>query len=271
MNKIFNETCQETLKKIPDNFIDLTITSPPYNKKEGKNQGILVKKVKYDSFSDVLPEEEYQSQQIEVMNSIYEKTKEGGSFFYNHKMRWDRGDIIHPFHWIVKTKWKVRQEIVWNRGIASNIRGFRFWNTDERIYWLYKPVGENLIGEEMKSRHSLMTSIWNIRPEIKNKDHPAPYPVKLPTRIIYSMFDIEKDKVIYDPYMGSGTTAVAAKYLGHNYLGSEISEAYLKIANDRIENQWTDDAKNIQEEMNLHVVNKTWKDRKAEKDKWSNE
>lgn len=63
--------------------------------------------------------------------------------------------------------------------IAANIRGWRFWQIEERIYWLYKPKKDHHIGEELKSRHALLTSIWRFSPEKKNP-HPAPFPLALP-------------------------------------------------------------------------------------------
>jgi modification methylase len=120
LNKVVCGDALEILKKLPDNSIDLGITSPPYNKKE-KHKGWLVDKVVYKGASDNLSEEEYQRMQTEVLNELYRVIKPGGSFFYNHKIRWERGFMIHPMDWLRKTKWVIRQEIIWDRMIAGNI------------------------------------------------------------------------------------------------------------------------------------------------------
>ena len=133
MNKIIQGDTLTELKKIKNNFVDLGVTSPPYNKQE-KNKGWLVKNVKYDSFKDISTEEQYQQNQILVLNELYRITKQGGSFFYNHKLRWDKGKMMHPMEWLLKTDWVIRQEIVWDRMIAGNIRGWRFWQVEERIF-----------------------------------------------------------------------------------------------------------------------------------------
>jgi len=99
----------------------------------------LVDKVVYDAAIDRKDEAEYQSEQIAVLNELYRVTKAGGSLFYNHKIRWVRGRLIHPYEWVSKSRWILRQEIIWHRKIAANLRGWRFWQVDERIYWLYKP------------------------------------------------------------------------------------------------------------------------------------
>lgn len=265
LNKIICGDTLETLKNIESDSIDMGVTSPPYNKLGKKNKGWLVNDVNYQSFNDSMPENEYQDLQINVLNELFRIIKPGGSFFYNHKLRWDKGYMIHPMDWLRKTNWVIRQEIVWNRQIAANIRGYRFWQTEERIYWLYKPMNKNIIGNEMESRHSLLTSVWNIRPEMKSK-HPAPFPLTIPTRCIFSMFGDETNKTIIDPYMGSGTTGVACKLLNHNYIGIDNSQEYIDMANERIDN-CEKEREIFEEEISKHIVKETFVERKA-KGKW---
>ena len=77
-------------------------------------------------------------------------------------------------------------------------------------------------------------SIWNINPEKAKKiGHPAPFPVELPKRFInlYSF----KDDLVLDPFIGSGTTALASKLMQRNYVGYEINKDYIEIANKRLQ------------------------------------
>ena len=77
-------------------------------------------------------------------------------------------------------------------------------------------------------------SIWNINPEKAKKiGHPAPFPVELPKRFInlYSF----KDDLVLDPFIGSGTTAVASKFMQRNYVGYEINKDYIEIADKRLQ------------------------------------
>ncbi len=249
----------DVLRSLPDESVDIGVTSPPYNKGENK-KGWLVTNVKYAHSSDKLPEEQYQQWQIEVLNEIWRVTKPGGSFFYNHKIRWERGVLLHPYAWLSQTRWTLRQEIIWDRMIAANLRGWRFWQVDERIYWLYKPVDGHLVGEELKSRHALLTSIWRFAPQ-RNSEHPAPFPLALPLRAIYAVLDEAQGKVVLDPFAGSGTTLVAAKILGHHYLGIEISPAYAEMAEERLAN-WQAELPQAQAELEKHRVKKTFKERK---------
>ena len=244
-----------SLQKIESSVIHLGITSPPYNKK-GKNKGWLVNSVVYDSSEDAMEENDYQQNQIDVLNQIYRITIPGGSFFYNHKIRWDKGSMHHPMDWLRKTKWNIKQEIVWDRMIAANIRGWRFWQTDERIYWLHKPYGDNLIGEELVSKDAKMTSVWRGVPERAN-EHPAPFPLWLPARVIISILRDKTNCVVLDPYVGSGTTVVAAKLLGHRFIGIDSSEKYIHMTENRLKNSESERHK-ILEEIQKHQLKTTF-------------
>ncbi len=254
LNRVICGDVLEVLKTIPDNSIDLGITSPPYNKKE-KHGGWLVEKVIYKGYKDKMPEEDYQQWQIEVLNELYRITKVGGSFFYNHKVRYENGKMIHPIEWLTKTKWNIWQEIIWNRKIAGNIRGWRFWQIEERIYWLVKGKPK-----ELDSKHAKLTNIWEIRPEKGHKEHPAVFPLELPTRIIYSLLE-DKPGIVIDPFCGTGTTLVAAKLLGKHYIGIDISPDYVEYAKKRLENAEKERIR-VLNELRLHKVEMTFKERK---------
>jgi len=258
VNEIILGDTLEILETLPSDIIDMGVTSPPYNKGENK-KGWLVQNVKYKNSTDKLPEKDYQDNQISVLNELFRVTKPGGSFFYNHKFRWEKGLLLHPMDWLRNTHWTIKQEIIWDRIIAANIRGWRFWQVEERIYWLYKPINNHYIGKELKSKHALLTSIWRFPPERENS-HPAPFPIALPTRAIYSLMDENKGLII-DPYCGSGTTLVAARLLGHDFIGIDISEEYIDHAKSRVLNCGVE-KRALLEEVEKHRVSKTFSDRK---------
>jgi modification methylase len=259
LDTIITGKALEELRKLPDDCIDITVTSPPYNK--GKNTyGWLVQNDGYSHFSDSMSEDQYQNWQIQVLDELHRITKPGGSLFYNHKIRWVKGKLLHPYDWISRSVWDMRQEIIWDRSLAGNVRGWRFWQIEEHIYWLYKPIGNHLVGKELESRHAKMGSIWQFKPVPRNKDHPAPFPLEIPVRAIYSMVGDEQ-KVILDPFCGTGTTLVAARLLGHHYIGIDISPDYVEFAEQRVEN-YESERDVAQAEMDLHVVKDPFKDRK---------
>ena len=92
--------------------------------------------------------------------------------------------------------------------------------------------------------------------------HPAPFPIEIPTRCIFSILDDQKDKLVIDPYMGSATTAVAAKLLGHNFFGIDISQLYIGQSLNRIDNITQKEIDDFNLEISKHVVEKTYAERK---------
>lgn len=261
LNNLIIGDALKVLGSLETESIDIGVTSPPYNKQENK-KGWLVKNIRYDSTSDKKDENKYQNEQILILNELHRIIKPGGSFFYNHKIRWEGGKLIHPIKWLAETNWTIRQEIVWDRMIAANIRGWRFWQTEERIYWLYKPIKNNKIGKELLSKHALLTSVWRFPPE-RNTAHPAPFPILLPLRCIYSVLDDIQEAIVIDPYIGSGSTAIAAKLLGYNFIGIDISKEYINLTKKRLDNI-TQYAYILHEERSRHIVRKTFKERKRD-------
>ena len=79
-------------------------------------------------------------------------------------------------------------------------------------------------------------SIWNINPaRAKKIGHPAPFPIELPQKFI-NLYTYKND-LILDPFLGSGTTAIAAKLLERNFVGYEIEEEYIQIAKSRLKKE----------------------------------
>ena len=224
INKIYCESNLETMARMPDNFIDLTVTSPPYNL--GKNHHTGDNKfLAYDEYEDDLPENEYQEQQINVLQELFRVTKEGGSLMYNHKNRIRKSVQITPYEWLIKTDWTIKQELVWfNR--SQNFDSCRFYPMTERIYWLSKGVNTDFVN--VIGQHDLIRDAA----EGTDKLHKRAFPLKLARRLILCF---PNAKLIYDPYNGSGTTSIASICEKRNYIGSEISEGYCKLSESRMQ------------------------------------
>jgi len=227
-NKIYNEDCLDTMARMKDNFIDLTVTSPPYNLGKKHHTGNKVFN-SYDKYNDDLPEDVYQLKQIEMLNELYRVTKEGGSLMYNHKNRIRKGLQISPYEWLFKTNWTIKQEIVWFNG-SQNFDKIRFYPMTERIYWLSKGTKTNFTN--VINQHDLIKDTA----EGTYKEHKRAFPLSLARKFIMCFPD---SKLIYDPYMGSGTTAEASLCENKSYLGSEISKNYIKKSQNRINNYLT--------------------------------
>jgi len=228
LNKIYNVDCLEGLKLLDDNSIDLIITSPPYNL--GKHHHTGNNRFKgYNEYNDNMPEELYQQWQIEILNECYRVLRQDGSMWYNHKNRIKDGIQITPYEWILKSKFAhlVKQEIVWFNG-SQNFDKIRFYPMTERVYWLVKDPKTKMFNAI--NHHDVFDAKdW---PPVGTKGKfKRAFPIKMVEDII-SCF--ENAKTVLDPFMGSGTTAVACINTNRNYIGFEIDKRYCDIANERI-------------------------------------
>lgn len=251
---IFKETDKYTLMKgdvlecmrdIPTNSVDCIFTSPPYNIDLGKRKDTNI--ATYDSWEDNMSWEEYCEWQIQILDECYRILKEDGVLFYQHKDKFKNEEFHSPYDILKNSKFKLKQNIIWNRTSAMSYNAGMFGDVYENVYWCYK--GKSV---KTKTNHNILGTIWTIDIE-RNNDHPAPFPLELPLRAIFSMYDVEEGKVICDIFNGSGTTGVASLLLNHKYIGIDISENYLTSSAKRLDN-YMGEANRGQREIDLHYV-----------------
>jgi site-specific DNA-methyltransferase (adenine-specific) len=234
LNKIHAENCLDTMKRMPDDFVDLVVTSPPYNK-EGllgikKNKGqIWHPNIEYDVYQDVMSEADYEQWIIEILNELKRIIKPNGSIFFNHKPRRHKNKAFLPTDFISKSELDLYQLIIWNRKNSPNIRNDIFIPCTEHIYWLVKGKPKTFRKNVDKE---FLSEVWTLSAD-KQRNHPAPFPELIVENCINMASEF--GDVVYDPFMGSGTTAVASFRLGRNFIGSEISNSYVEIAEKRLE------------------------------------
>jgi modification methylase len=203
-------------------------TSPPYNLGgdfHTFSKGKRVTHGDYDGFSDNLPENDYQEQQISVLNQLYEGLEEDGVCFYNHKIRIKNRSIIHPMEWISKSKFNIYQIVTIDFGSTANVDKSRFFPVSELVFILTKKK------EPLILNSKCFTDIVKIKKGGRKSGHPATFSENMVETFLSSV----KDKgVVYDPYIGTGTTALVCKKLGFDYLGSEISFQSYNVAENRV-------------------------------------
>ena len=212
-DKIYNCDCLEGMKHIPNASIDLVVTSPPYNLGATHHTG----NNRFSPYKDDLPEEEYQAQQIEVLNEIYRILKPNGSVMYNHKNRIRDGKQISPYEWLFKTDFIIKQELVWFNG-SQNFDKCRFYPMTERIYWLSKSTDTQFVN--IVNHHDLFRNDeW---PSVgTNQEHKRAFPLEFARWMVACFPEAE---TVLDPYMGSGTTAVACIKEKRHFIGFELNK-----------------------------------------------
>lgn len=230
INKIICGDNKEIMPYIPDNSIDLVVTSPPYNKKSAnrkcsKSDTWQNANIDYGDFKDNLPEYEYQKQQKELLQELVRIIKPNGSIFYNHKARIINHRAILPTEWL--GEFNIRQVLIWDRGNSMQLEPIRWFPTTEYIYWITKTNIQPKFYK--KSRHQM--EIIKIPPK-PTKLHPAPFPEELVETLLLNTTD--ENDLILDPYIGSGTVAVVSKKLNRNFIGIELSPEYCNIARKRV-------------------------------------
>lgn len=175
----------------------------------------------YSHHDDCMPHEEYAKWQRDCLTEMMRLIPNNGAIFYNHKWRvqdgllQDRQDIVHGF--------PIRQIIIWRRKGGINFNAGYFLPTYEVIYMIAKP------DFKLIPKANAYGDVWEFKQEMNNP-HPAPFPVELIDRIVSST----DAKTVLDPFMGSGTTAIAALLNDRKYLGIELSPDYVSMAKQRI-------------------------------------
>ena len=231
LNKIICGDTIELMRQIPEGSVDLVITSPPYNLKNSTGNGMkdgrggkwanAALQRGYTHHNDCMPHDEYVKWQRNCLAEMFRIIPEDGAIFYNHKWRvqggllQDRQDIVGGF--------PVRQIIIWKRKGGFNFNAGYFVPTYEVIYLIAKP---KFVLARKANAHG---DVWEFMQEMNN-EHPAAFPVDLIDRIVSST----DAKIILDPFMGSGTTALSAINFGRSYIGIDISPEYCDMARDRI-------------------------------------
>ncbi len=217
---------------MPDASVRLVVTSPPYNIKNSTGNGLrngrggkwpkAALQRGYASHDDCMPHGEYVAWQRECLAEMMRLLQDDGAIFYNHKWRvqdgllQDRSDIVDGF--------PVRQVLIWERAGGINFNPGYFLPNYEVIYLIAKPAFK------LASKANAVGCVWRINQE-SNNPHPAPFPVELATRCIESV----GEGPILDPFMGSGSTAIAAESLELEWIGIEKSSDYVDMANKRIQ------------------------------------
>ena len=240
LNKIFPKS-SEIMKELPDESVHLMVTSPPYN--VGKD---------YDKDLSL---EEYLKLLKDVLKETRRVLVNGGRVCINIA-NVGRKPYIPLHSHIIKIMrelgFLMRGEIIWDKSASSGTStAWGSWQSaanpilrdiheyilifSKGIYPRQKNGKKDTIEKEEFLEYT--KSIWSFPAESARRvGHPAPFPIELPERLI-KLYTFEGD-IILDPFMGSGSTAIAAKRNRRNFVGYEVDELYVKLANKRLNDEF---------------------------------
>lgn len=256
LNKIYNEDCIITMNNMKANDIkaDVILTSPPYNTSRGVStkKEVAEHKSKYGDFKDNLPNDEYRAFMVNVVNHCDKVLKDNGVFLLNlsyassHDIDSRCSDMIRLMYDIIdKTSFDIADIITWKKksALPNNRSKNKLTRIVEYIFVLCRK-DEYMTFESNKQMTSYIPeknlkyyeNIFNFI-DAKNNDGTCPHnKATYSTELCEKLLNIyaKPNSLIYDPFMGTGTTAVACKKLGHTYLGSELSHDQCKWAENRL-------------------------------------
>ena len=243
-NKIILGDCLEVMKRIPDNSVDMTFADPTFNLKK-----------KYNHYDDTKEKEEYLEWCNNWIGETVRITKSSGSIFVHNIPLW----LTHFAEYLNRTAY-FRHWISWDSGgapmgktLLPNHYGILYYTKsksykDFKFYDIRAPHKRCRVCKEFLKDYGgkkdqmhpfgmLLSDVWTdihrIRHKKRRDEHPCQLPIPLLERLI--LMSTDEGDIVFDPFVGTGTTAVAAKRLGRKYVGIDIDPQYIKITQKNLQ------------------------------------
>lgn len=241
INRVIKGDALEVMKLIPDDSVDLTFADPPFNLKKS-----------YEEYADNKETCEYLDWCKKWLSEMVRITKPTGSIFVHNIPKWltyyscHLNEIAYFKHWIAwdamgaplgKTILPNHYGILW----YVKTQDFKFY--DIRAPHRYCRECKALIKDYGGKKHlihpfgtlvsDVWTDIYRIRHSKRRDEHPCQLPVHLLERLILMTTDV--GDTVLDPFIGTGTSAIAAKTLGRKYVGIDLDNKYVRISNEKLE------------------------------------
>lgn len=241
INNIIEGNCLEIMKQIPNNSVDMTFADPPFNLKK-----------RYNKYYDQKEVEDYLKWCRNWINEMVRITKPTGSIFVHNIPKWLTyyacflNEIADFKHWIA---WDAPTAPM-GKSLQPSLYGFLFYAKDLKqnkfyeIRYPHKRCRKNgyLLkdyGGKKATLHPfgpLISDVWADIHRIKHNKyrdaHPCQLPVHLLERIV--LMSTDEGDIVLDPFIGAGTTAIAAKRLGRKYIGIDVDDTYVKITKNKL-------------------------------------
>ena len=252
LNKIYLGDSEELLKELPDEYVDLVVTSPPYDNLR-----------KYNGVGDTWNHEKFKK----IANELERVLKPGGIIVWNVNDKTEGGSetgtsFRQALYFMDECRLRLNDTMIW---LKSNpmpqVKQPRYNQVFEYMFVFskgapktfnpimvpckcagqdYDSTCKNMGGENGRTKkhfkinnEKVDDNVWQFAIAQNKSPNPAVYPIELPKRHILSWTN--EGDIVLDPFIGSGTTAFAAMELGRNFIGFEMNEEYFNWANEKIE------------------------------------
>lgn len=229
---IYNEDCLTTLGRMSDDEADIVVTSPPYNMNlricKGKYRSRQITKefsTKYAGFTDNMPIDEFYDFHLRVLRELIRVSP---LVFYNIQVV--TGSKRAFFKIIGELSENLKEIIVWDKGHGQPAMLGNVLNRQSELILVF--AREDAISRRFDQAtfdRGTLSDVWQIkRGKKKSKDHGAVFPEELVEKVLTNFS--KKGDLVYDPFLGTGTTAVVAARMGRRFSGSEIVPSYFEHA-----------------------------------------
>lgn len=246
LNNFYNEDCSVTMSKMKDHFVDLVLTSPPYNMTKRKG-GYADKQNRYDEYLDWKSDQEYIKWTIDIFNEFDRVLKENKIVLYNFSYSIE--NPVLPYQIVSeinsKTNFTIADTIIWKKSNAiphpasynrlNRIIEFIFVfvrKNEIKTFDCHKQVSKTS-PKGQKYYEIVENFITAKNNDGSNNLNKATYSTELCEKLL-SIYASE-NYIVYDPFMGTGTTAAACKNMNMFFIGSEISEKQVEYSKKRID------------------------------------
>lgn len=248
LNTIYNQDCLITMQQFDKNCIDAIVTSPPYNtSRKGSSLSAACANIRYDDFNDCKTDDEYIAWTVDIFKGYDKILKQNGVILYNLSYSSENTHLM----WLVvaeiikQTNFIVADNIIWKKQVATpnSVSPNKLTRICEYVFVICRKdelqtfTCNKEVSSAMKTGQLAYKNYLNFI-EAKNNDgsndiHKATYSSELVRKLL--LLYVKRGGVVYDSFMGTGTTAIACMIEGISYVGSEISNRYVVAATKRID------------------------------------
>lgn len=261
-DKIVLGNCEKILKNFPSNSIQLTITSPPYGNAIDYDLHVSKKNLEYYRGISKVSLDDYLNNLVSVFNEqVYRVTKEGGYCCIVIANEVVNGTLIPLPHLLLSKlvspdgKWNLHEEIIWHKVTGGTNRYGSFIINPYPKYYRANIMHEFILvlrkGDVKSGRtqrrdilpatheewtKEIANSVWHLAPVPPGFiNHPCPFPEEIPYRLM-KLYSYNGD-IVLDPFNGSGQTTKVAYKLDRHFLGIDIRQEYVDLAQARLSNE----------------------------------